>query len=206
MSLPRWVPSGGRPGPPCPRVGAAPSPPAMQETKPPGGVTWLGEGWPGPLGRPLSRSPPGLAPLCPVLGTLHCHLPELLRAAPTLTLLSVTRRACLTAGDSSAPVHPLHACQERGGPGGGCKRLKSSRVPRAPGGREGSAKHVWGPDLQLLRQVRKRRGRLRVPAHHHLPPPPHRCPGPQAAGCPGAELSTVAFSSSGHCGKTVLHI
>lgn len=151
-----------------------------------------------PLGRPLSRSPPGLAPLCPVLGTLHCHLPELLRAAPTLTLLSVTRRACLTAGDSSAPVHPLHACQERGGPGGGCKRLKSSRVPRAPGGREGSAKHVWGPDLRLLRQVRKRRGRLRVPAHHHLPPPPHRCP--------GAELSTVAFSSSGHCGKTVLHI
>lgn len=68
MSLPRWVPSGGRPGPPCPRVGAAPSPPAMQETKPPGGVTWLGEGWPGPLGRLLSRSPPGLAPLCPVLG------------------------------------------------------------------------------------------------------------------------------------------
>lgn len=38
------------------------------------------------------------------------------------------------------------------------------------------------------------------------PTPPHRCPGPQAAGCPGAELSTVAFSSSGHCGKTVLHI
>lgn len=90
-------------------------------------------------------------------------------------------------------MHPLHACQERGGPGGGCKRLKSSRVPRAPGGREGSAKHVWGPDLHLLRQVRKRRGRLRVPAHHHLPPPTPQMPGASGRGLPGrgAEHSGV---------------
>lgn len=146
-----------------------------------------------PLGRPLSCSPPGLAPLCPVLGTLHCHLPELLRAAPTLTLLSVTQRACLTAGDSSAPVHPLQHVRRGVDLEGGCKRLKSSRVPRAPGGREGSAKHVWGPDLRLLRQVRKRRGRLRVPAHHHLPPPTPQMPGASGRGLPGrrAEHSGV---------------
>lgn len=76
---------------------------------------------------------------------------------------------------------------------GGCKRLKSSRVPRAPGGREGSAKHVWGPDLRLLRQVRKPRGRLRVPAHHHLPPHTPQMPGASGRGLPGrgAEHSGV---------------
>lgn len=33
-------------------------------------------------------------------------------------------------------------------------------------------KHVWGPDLHLFRQLRGRRGRLSVPAHHTCPPHP----------------------------------